>query len=110
MKKTQNKNLLSAHKHSIHNEKELSTGISCGCFYCLAIFEPAKIKEWISDKTVDNHEEKTALCPRCGIDAVIGITSNYPITTEFLRKMQKYWFRDGYPLSAFRANYPKNTH
>jgi hypothetical protein len=94
MKKTQNKNLITAHNHSIHNERELSTGISCGCFYCLAIFEPTEIKEWICDKTVGNHEERTALCPRCGIDAVIGIASGYSITARFLRKMQKYWFKN----------------
>lgn len=59
---------------------------SCGCFYCLTIFSPSEIVEWIQD------EKETAVCPYCGIDSVIGESAGYPITKEFLEKMQKYWF------------------
>jgi hypothetical protein len=31
---------------------------------------------------------QTALCPRCGIDAVIGSASGYPITQDFLQRMR----------------------
>jgi len=34
----------------------------------------------------------TALCPRCGIDSVIGSASGYPITADFLLMMRKYYF------------------
>ena len=34
----------------------------------------------------------TAVCPYCGIDAVIGESSGYPITAEFLKRMRKRWF------------------
>ena len=34
----------------------------------------------------------TALCPRCGIDAVIGSESGYPVTKRFLERMQAQWF------------------
>ena len=34
----------------------------------------------------------TALCPYCGIDAVIGESAGYPLTEEFLEKMRDYWF------------------
>lgn len=34
----------------------------------------------------------TALCPYCGIDAVIGESAGYPLTEEFLKKMRDYWF------------------
>lgn len=53
-------------------------------FFCLNIFSPDKIKEWIEDK-----EDLTAICPYCGIDSVIGESSNYPITKEFLQEMKK---------------------
>ena len=59
----------------------------CGCFYCLEIFDPAEIEEWI---TCDRGD--TAMCPYCSVDAVIGESSGYPITKEFLEKMNRYWF------------------
>ena len=60
---------------------------NCGCFYCGSIFEPSKITEWIDEDT-------TALCPSCGIDSVIGSASKFPITPDFLKRMQSYWFGD----------------
>ncbi len=60
----------------------------CGCFYCLHIFSPIEITDWIDTDGV------TALCPHCGIDAVIGESSGYPVTAEFLRQMRRYWFEE----------------
>ena len=74
-----------AHKHSIYHRDELRNSEKCGCFYCTNIFDYKKIKEWC-----DNND--TALCPSCGIDSVIGSLSNYPITKEFLKAMNTYWF------------------
>ena len=61
----------------------------CGCFYCRKTFGPEQITEW-----VDFHDGvgTTALCPRCGIDAVIGSASGYPITEAFLAAMHRRWF------------------
>lgn len=75
-----------AHDHSSKNKAELEESTQCGCFYCLAIFDPLEIEEWI-----DN--EKTAFCPKCHIDSVIGDKSGFPIIIEFLEKMHKYWFK-----------------
>ena len=36
--------------------------------------------------------EASAICPRCGIDSVIGDAAGYPLTTEFLSRMKAYWF------------------
>ena len=57
----------------------------CGCFYCMAAFPPSEIADWID-------EGKTALCPKCGIDAVIGSASGFPVERGFLRRMRRYWF------------------
>jgi hypothetical protein len=35
---------------------------------------------------------QTAICPRCGIDSVIGDESGYPVTREFLAAMKAHWF------------------
>jgi hypothetical protein len=72
---------ITAHKHSIRHRQELEASESCGCFYCLAIFEPSSLEDWVDEG------DSTALCPQCGIDSVIGSASGYPITREFLERM-----------------------
>ena len=78
-----------AHKHSSLNRAELLRSYLCGCFHCLATFTPAAIVEWIDEL---GGVGDTALCPLCGIDSVIGSSSGFPITLEFLNQMHKHWF------------------
>ena len=33
-----------------------------------------------------------ALCPACGIDSVLGSASGFPVTPEFLGRMNACWF------------------
>ena len=82
---------IDAHTYSNNHMDTIIKDRNCGCFYCHAIFNPVEIEEWIIDENpCDKHG--TAICPRCGIDSVIGESSGYPITLEFLRGMQQYWF------------------
>ena len=74
-----------AHKHCFLNRSELTRSEVCGCFYCFAIFSPAEIHEWIDD-------DRTAMCPRCPVDAIIGSASGYPINMAFLKQMHDRWF------------------
>lgn len=80
-----NDRLEKAHRASIHHRKQLENSSVCGCFFCGEIFSPKEIQEW-----VDNND--TALCPYCGIDSVLGDSSGFPVTKEFLGEMRKYWF------------------
>jgi hypothetical protein len=73
------------HKHSAHHEQEILNSSLCICFYCLAFFTPDKIDDWIDS-------DQTAMCPYCGIDAVIGDASGYPISREFLEGINQCWF------------------
>lgn len=82
-----NDRMRDAHKYCTGNMDMLEKDSICGCFYCLKIFSSRDITEYINDKT-----GKTAKCPHCGVDSVIGEGSGYPITTEFLEKMHGYWF------------------
>jgi len=52
------------------------------------MFSPNEIAEWIDG-------DQTAMCPKCGIDAVIGSYTGYPINGDFLGKMQEHWFYSG---------------
>jgi hypothetical protein len=77
--------LRAAHKRSIWHRAEIEASNVCGCFYCQETFHTNEIEDWTDD-------EQTALCPRCGIDSVIGDKSGFAITPEFLAEMNKAWF------------------
>ena len=74
-----------AHTHCGKNKEELARSKQAGCFYCLKIFDPKEIKEY---------RKKTALCPHCNIDSVIGDASGIPIHEEFLKHMYGRWFNE----------------
>ena len=76
-----------AHKYCTNNKEDLRNDLVCGCFYCLEIFCPTEITEWIPDT------KGTAVCPYCGVDSVIGENSGFPITKDFLTEMNRYWFQ-----------------
>jgi hypothetical protein len=80
-----------AHRHSsLHREEVLASDV-CGCFYCLQAFSPGEIEEWV-DEAHGTDVGRTAICPRCGIDSVIGSASGVPITHEMLLRMNLHWF------------------
>lgn len=74
-----------AHRHSSNHRAEIESSTLCGCFYCCASFAPTEIVEWVD-------EGQTALCPKCGIDSVIGDRSGFAISEPFLSTMKTYWF------------------
>jgi hypothetical protein len=76
---------ISAHEWSSYHRETLRESDVCGCFYCLEVFPPSEIEDWTDD-------DDTALCPKCGIDSVIGSVSGYPVEREFLQKMHDHWF------------------
>ena len=88
--KARQADVVGAHKTSIRNKESIMKSSECGCFHCLAIFPPSRIKEWTD--TSEPELRHTALCPECGIDSVIGSDSGYSINKDFLSAMQKHWF------------------
>ncbi len=87
MNKNPDKKVLEAHQHCTNQKEALQIPQKCGCFYCLRVFDSKSVTDWI----ITEKEEK-AVCPHCGIDSVIGESSGYSITPEFLRQMHDYWF------------------
>ena len=81
-----------AHKHSSNHRLELAGSTLCGCFYCCQTFSPTEIRDWVDPADDDLETGTTALCPFCGIDSVIGDRSGFPVTSEFLQQLNKYWF------------------
>ena len=81
-----------AHQHSYDNKAELEKSTKCGCFYCEEIYSPKEIFDWVS-KSIGSDSD-TALCPKCGIDSVVGDASGFDITPKFIKEMYDYWFEN----------------
>ncbi|MBC1458265.1 cytoplasmic protein [Listeria newyorkensis] len=77
--------LKAAHKFASNNKIWLAKADRCSCFYCLALFEPSEITEWLEI-------EDTALCPYCMIDSVLPELDILPLSREFLNDMHQQWF------------------
>lgn len=83
--------LLAAHgRRSSNHRAEVLASEKCVCFCCCDSFRPDEILEW-TDEDKDR-QGQTALCPRCGIDAVIGDKSGVDVSQNFLTRMNQYWF------------------
>jgi hypothetical protein len=80
---------VSAHRHSIRHRQELLESQACGCFYCLSMFTPGEIVTWTDQ---NGGVGQPAICPRCGIGSVIGSSSGYTISKDFLSRMHQHWF------------------
>lgn len=74
-----------AHQYSSDHREAIAASDRCGCFHCGSVFPPVEIHEWVDDG-------KTAVCPHCGVDAVIGSHSVTSITAAFLSRMHDEWF------------------
>ena len=83
---------LRAYKHSAKHSTELLASELCGCFHCLRTFPPMFVTHWV-DKD-DEGVGQTALCPHCGMDAVLGSASGFAITQELLQEMNQHWFSE----------------
>ena len=79
-----------AYEHTSNHRDEIMKSNSVGCFYCCKVFPKSQIEKWVdTDKEGLGH---TALCPKCGVDSLIGDAAGYILNTPFLEKMKSYWF------------------
>jgi hypothetical protein len=75
------------HRHTRANRMELEASEVCGCIACERIYFPSEIVRWV--------DEETAMCPHCGVDAVVGSASGIPIMPGVLRRGHERWFLVG---------------
>jgi len=71
-----------AFEMSQSNYMQISQSGICGCFNCQTNFEPDEILEW---ELMDGRE-KTALCPNCTFDTVVGSKSGLPVENLYFLK------------------------
>ena len=71
-----------ASSQSIHNRAIIERSVKAACYDCCCIFEAAKVQDYVDE------EDDTALCPICGMDAVLGDASGLPIEdTSYIRRI-----------------------
>lgn len=85
--------LFIAHAASFGNEEAMKKASACGCFKCKTMFTPAEITEWIPEQD----GRRTALCPYCGVDAVVPKPKDikkdgYFFSESVLREMHRLFF------------------
>ncbi len=90
--------LLAAYHYLSKNWTQVQGSKSCGCCNCLEIFPPEAIVGWTGLDTSNFEdpkaiEKQTAMCPRCGSEAVLGDKSGYPISQHFLVRMNEAWLQ-----------------
>lgn len=74
-----------ASKASFKNSGSVLGSSQCGCYFCRRIFSPDEITDFVDYAS-------TAICPYCGIDAVIGDASGIPIREDVLEELYERWF------------------
>ena len=71
---------------TIENKKQVLASQTCRCANCLATFSGAEVTEF-TDKG------KTAICPKCGVDAVLPDCVE-GLNETLLQEIHDYWFED----------------
>ena len=86
-------NFKQIHSECGWHEEAIQKSNVCGCFYCLSTFPPSEIEEWVDEpEDCPRGPGRTAICPKCGIDAVLPESEHYKLTEELLEAMNKVWF------------------
>lgn len=75
---------------AIYNRAEVLAAKKCGCYFCQKTFDSSAVVRWT------DQDDATALCPLCGIDAVLPGVTDLACLTE----THRYWFTDEEPLLA----------
>jgi len=90
--------LLTAYRYLSNNHEQIRASTTCGCCNCVQIFSPDEIVGWTGLDMTNFEDPKaiaqqTAMCPRCGSEAVLGDKSGFPPNPQFLAKMNEAWFQ-----------------
>ena len=87
--------LESIHRFCTSNRELLARSERAGCFYCGQMFAPSEICDWVDGAQAvsgDTDDGITALCPKCGIDAVLPSAAPLALDDVMLSEMHHHWF------------------
>jgi hypothetical protein len=83
------KALKQIHNHTFKNRSEIAKSVLCHCIYCKEASPSSHVDEWAD-------EGETALCPKCGVDSMVGDASGYEMTVPLLSALQDFWFEQDF--------------
>lgn len=81
------KELIEIHKHTYRNEIEIKSSDKCFCAHCGKEFNSKDVLNY-----KDFYGSLTAICPFCGVDAVIGDKSGYKYSLDLYNELHYYAF------------------
>jgi hypothetical protein len=78
------------YRHSSGHRDAIAQSECCACFCCQRTFPPSAITQWV-DESDRFPEGATALCPHCGIDAVLP-SAAIALGPDLLAEMRLVYF------------------
>lgn len=82
--------LMRLHMNTLNNAARVRAADRCGCFHCGQMFAPGEVVRFVPEKDGG----KTAMCPRCGIDAVLTNLDGEPLTEGLLEELRARFFSE----------------
>lgn len=80
------------YKHTKNNELDILQSKTCSCLFCQQNYSARKVSEWNTDK----NNQMSAVCPECGMDAVVGDASGYVLDDDDIETLHKTYFGEKY--------------
>lgn len=69
---------------AMKNRSQQASSKSAICYHCAGSFSASEVSQYTDSG-------QTALCPKCGVDAVLFESSGHPMTQEFARLAGAHW-------------------
>ena len=79
------KALKQIHNHSFKNRAEIAQSLICYCIHCQKACASGQVEKWVDDG-------ETAICPKCGVDSLIGSAAEYEMTEPLLKELHEFYF------------------
>lgn len=83
--------LIALHSHATNNEIEILKSTTCSCFFCRQTYSARLVNDWVSDE-----RGVSAICPECGMDAVIGDACGLPLDKATLKELNLAYYGEDY--------------
>lgn len=80
--------LMRLHMGTVGNRSRVLAAQECGCFRCVSRFPASEVRAF----TTEEDGRRTALCPRCGVDAVLTDREAIPLDDSLLAGMNRRFF------------------
>ncbi len=83
--------LLDIQKHTHDNEVEILRSKTCSCLFCRQTYDARLVNDWANDE-----RGMSAICPECGMDAVVGDNGGEPMDKALLKELNLAFYGNDY--------------